>query len=132
MVNSAFSTVFKEIINQATSNELEQSIYVFPWDFPLRSIVYTRLHLSRRGCINEERVASFSTVAEDLKIEGLSNIEISFREGIKDDIESSENIHFSSYSNKTKKNPINENSNFHETHLPTSHREIKIQYGDKL
>merc|ERR1712150_56310 len=93
VVISAFSSVFKDIINQAASVSSKINPFVYfrgVSHLDLSSI----LDFIYQGvvCINEERAASFLSVAEDLKIEGLSTIRISVNEGNKDPIKATQNI----------------------------------------
>merc|ERR1712150_180968 len=93
VVISAFSSVFKDIIKQASSVSAKIDPFMFfrgVSHLDLSSI----LDFIYQGvvCIEEERIGSFLSVAEELKIEGLSTIRISVNDGNKDTITATENI----------------------------------------
>jgi len=81
VIVSAFSSVLKDMITQDASINSKRNSSMF-----LRGISYQDLSsildfiYQGEVCVNEERLASFLSVAEDLKIDGLSNIRISFKE----------------------------------------------------
>merc|ERR1712150_42667 len=131
VVISAFSLVFNDIIRQATSVKSNNVPTIF-----FRGISHEDLSsildfiYQGEACINKERVASFLTVAEDLKIEGLSTIRISSKEK-KDQMELSPNDSIPSGCNENYDVSIQENHLFPEETLPSStHKEIIAENND--